>query len=553
MQVGGDQFNFAWLLQWTPQAIIHGHNPLFTNDLNYPYGVNLISNAAAVGLGVLFAPVTWLFGPVASFNTVETLSLATSAVAGYFFALRWVRWRPAAFVAGLLYGFSPYEIAQTGHINLTFVALPPLIFLVVHEVIVRQSWPARRAGIVLGLLCMVQFFISSELLFDTVLVGAAAVIVSLAIGRRSWRDKLPYAWRGAAWAAGTGAVLLAYPVAFSLAGPAHISGMVQLVPQGYRADLLGPVVPDLHQLIAPPHLSQIAGHYAGNSSENGSYLGLTLLLVLAVGTVALWRLTVVRVASVTGAVAFVLSLGSGLVVNSSPPGHISGFPLPGRVLAHIPLLDNALPVRFSLFSALMAGLLLAVVVDQVRERAGTLRGSPLRLAVPAGVAVVALFPLIPAPLAGVGPIGVPLYFTSTAVQRVPVGSVAVVYPYPSTIVPNGALWQAVTGLRYRQPGTTLLVPGADGHLAYSSDVLFNRDTATARVMVALLQGDTVVQTPGLRRSLLDEFRRWHVQTFIALPAGTPNPGQAIGLFTWLFGRPAVASAGATFTWYHLER
>jgi hypothetical protein len=552
MQVGGDQFNFTWLLQWTPQAIVHAHNPLFTNDLNYPYGVNLLTNAGVIGLGVLFAPVTWLFGAVASFNAVETLSLAASAIGGYFFALRWVRWRPAAFIAGLLYGFSPYEIAQTGHINLTFVVLPPLILLMVHEVVVRQSWPARRAGVVLSLLCVCQFFVSSELLFDTVIVGAVAVVVTVVLGRHLIRDKVSYAWHATAWAVGTGAVLLSYPIAFSLAGPAHITGMIQLVPQGYRADLFGLVVPDLHQQLAPSHLAQIASHYANSTSENGSYLGITLLAVLAVGTIVLWRLAAVRVAAVTAAAAFILSLGSGLVVNSAPGASISGFPLPGWVLAKLPLVDNAIPARFSLFSVLLSGLVLAIILQHLHDAMAPRVPSLPGWAIPAGVAVFALFPLFPAPLGGITSTGVPQYFTSSTVNRVPVGSVAVVYPYPSTNYPSATLWQVETHLRFRQPGTTLLVPGADGHIAYSADVSFNRDTATARALISLLNGQAPAETPALRATLRGEFQRWHVQTFIALPAGTANPPQAIAFFEWLFGGPPVMSAGAAFTWYHLS-
>jgi hypothetical protein len=552
MQVGGDQFNFAWLLQWTPQAIVHLHNPLYTNGLNYPFGVNLLTNAGVVGLGVLFAPVTWLFGPVASFNAVETLSLAASAIGGYFFALRWVRWRPAAFVAGLLYGFSPYEIGQTGHINLTFVVLPPLIFLMVHEVVVRQSWPARRAGIVLALLCVLQFFVSSELLFDTVIVGAVAVVVTVALGRHLIRDKVTYAGRATAWALGTGAVLLSYPIAFSLAGPGHINGMIQLVPQGYRADLFGLIVPDLHQQLAPSHLAQVASHYANSTSENGSYLGLTLLLVLVVGAIVLRRRAAVLVAAVTAIAAFIFSLGSGLVVNSAPGASISGFPLPGWILAKLPLVDNAIPARFSLFCVLLSGLVLAIILEHLRDAIAPRLPSWPHWAAPAGLAVFALFPLFPAPLGGIMSTGVPQFFTSSTVNRIPVGSVAVVYPYPSTNYPSATLWQAVTHLRYRQPGTTLLVPGADGHLAFSADVSFNRDTATARVLIGLLNGQAPTESPALRHTLLGEFHRWHVQTFIALPAGTANPPQAVAFFGWLFGRPPVVSAGAAFTWYHLS-
>jgi hypothetical protein len=546
MQLGGDQFNFVWYLQSTASALTHLHNPLFSNALNYPYGANLVTDAGVTTLGVLFAPVTWLFGPVASFNAVETLSLATAAIGGYYFALRFVPWRPAAFVCGLLFGFSPYEIAQTGHIHVTFIVLIPLIFLMVHELVVRQSWPVRRAGLVLGLLCVLQFFISSELLFDAVVVGAVAVIVTAYFGRRLIRSKLDYAWRGAAWAAGLSAVLLVYPVLFSVAGPAHIHGPIQLVPQAYRADLLGIVVPDSHLALAPSHYAHIANNYANSATENGSYLGLTLLLILLVGTIALWRLVAVRVIAITGLVAFVFSLGSGLTVNAAPSASINGFPLPERILAELPLLDNAIPARFSLFCALLAGLLLAIVLSQLHDRS---TGSLPRASLPFLVAVVALFPLIPAPLAGLSADGVPQYFTTSAVDHIPVGSVAVVYPFPSGTVPNGSLWQAVTGMRFEQPGGDLLVPGANGRIAYSAATGYARDTETAAVLIGMENGQIPARTPALSRALRAELRSWHVRTFLAFPAGTPNPGQAIAFFTWLLGKPPVPSAGGAYAWY----
>jgi hypothetical protein len=543
MQLGGDQFNFAWYLQSTPSALTHFHNPLFSNALNYPYGANLVTDAGVVTLGVLFAPITWLFGAIASFNAVETLSLATAAIGGYFFALRFVQWRPAAFVCGLLFGFSPYEIAQTGHIHVTFIVLIPLIFLMVHELVVRQTWPVRRAGLVLGLLCVLQFFISSELLFDAVVVGAVAVVVTAFLGRRLISQKLDYAWRGAAWAAGLSAVLLAYPVLFSVAGPAHIHGAIQLVPQAYRADLLGIVVPDSHLALAPAHYAHIANSYANSATENGSYLGLTLLLILLVGTLALWRLV-----ALTGVAAFVLSLGSGLAVNAAPSASISGFPLPERILAELPLLDNAIPARFSLFCALLAGLLLAIILCQLRQLS---TGSLLRASLPLLVAAVALFPLIPAPLAGLSASGVPQYFTTSAVDHVPVGSVAVVYPFPSATVPNASLWQAVTGMRFEQPGGDLLVPGANGRIAFSAATGYDRDTETAAVLIGMENGQIPARTPTLARDLRAQLRNWHVRSFLAFPAGTPNPGQAIDFFTWLLGKAPVTSAGGAYAWYGL--
>ena len=268
LQLGGDQFANVWYLRWTPFALLHGHDPLFTDYANYPFGVNLVTNTSAPLLGLLGMPVTLVAGSIATFNVLSTAALAGSATAGYAFARRFTDWRPAAWVGGLLYGFSPYQIGQaSGHLNLTFVVLPPLILLVLHEVVVRQAWSPRRAGVTLGLLVTAQFFVSSEILASTIVIGTVCLVTVVIIGRHSVADRI-----GAPSSARPGrrcvaAVLLAYPVWFALRGPGSISGPIQLVPEAYRADLFGLVYPGAFMWIAPcephPYLRRVRQQHRG--------------------------------------------------------------------------------------------------------------------------------------------------------------------------------------------------------------------------------------------------------------------------------------------------
>jgi hypothetical protein len=548
MQAGPDQFTTVWFLRWLPFAIGHGHNPLFTDFGNHPFGVNLLNNTSVLLLGMAGAPVTILFGPVATFNTLSTLALAGSAAAGYAFARRWTEWRPAAFACGLLYGFSPYEIAESngGHLNLTFVVLPPLILLAVHEVIMGRPGSSRRWGIALGLLATAQFFVSIEVLVSTVVIGACCVVAAAVIGRGSVRRHLRPALGGGAWALGIAAVLLAYPAWFALRGPAHIRGPIQLVPEAYRTDLLGPLVPNVYTWLAPAGLVRVADGFANNTSENGSYLGITLLVTLTVGVVLLWRRSpVLRVAAIGGAAAFVLSLGGGLVVHRRPGAAMTGFPLPERVFSNLPLLANTVPVRYSLYVALFAGLCLAIVLDRLhasaRARATVRRWSPgLAWAAPVIVAAVCLVPLIPGgPVTGVTAASTPAYFTSPALTKRPAGQVTVLYPYPSVATPEGQLWQARSAMHFRSPGGYFLVPdGPEGHIGFSAAISYGADTLTARVLISLDAGRPPAETPALRAALLSQFRSWRVSSLVAVFGSVPQPA-ALSFLTWLAGRPPV--------------
>jgi hypothetical protein len=568
-QPGGDQFSNMWYLEWAPFSLLHGHNPLFTNFANYPFGVNLLTNTSSLFLGIIASPVTLIWGPIAAFNSVSTLALVASASAEYVFIRRWVAWRPAAFVGGLIYGFGPYEIGQSaGHTNLTFVAIPPLILLVVHEIVVRQKGRARTWGIVLGLLLTAQFFVSSEVMASTIVIGAICVVIVGILGSRHIRTHMHYLLVAAGWAAGVGAILLAYPVWFAVKGPGHISGPIQLVPQGYRADLLGPLYPDANQHFAPAHLSQIATNFANSPTENGSYLGVTLLAVLAIGTIVLWRRsTVVRVTAIAGVAAFIMSLGAGLVVEGNPPGTASGFPLPERIFTRLPLLSNTIPVRYSLYVELFAALLLGLILGALHDSlvASRMRSNGVHtrtvhdrtivaVAIPAIVAVLALLPLLPAvPFTALGPVGTPTYFTSPALRQIPEGSVAVLYPYPSSTTPGAQAWQAVAGMRFRMPGGYFLVPGGpDNHIAFSPTLAYTRDTLTARVLSQLFVGTPPTLTPSLRVALLGEFRMWDVRSLVAFPAGTTKPDQAIAFFTSLLGVSPSVEADGAYAWYDIH-
>ena len=92
-------------------------------------------------LGVLGDAVTLAFGAFVTTTLFFTLAFPLSAL------VRLCAHQPlgpvaaGAFGGGLLYGFSPYLVAQGGsHLNLVFVPLPPLIFLVLAQI------AAGRAG-----------------------------------------------------------------------------------------------------------------------------------------------------------------------------------------------------------------------------------------------------------------------------------------------------------------------------------------------------------------------------------------------------------------------
>src|SRR4029077_3277575 len=74
---------FVWYLGWLPHELSLGHNPLFTDYLSFPNGVNLMWNTSMIFPAFLLWPVTAVFGPVVAYNVLVTAGLALSAWFGF--------------------------------------------------------------------------------------------------------------------------------------------------------------------------------------------------------------------------------------------------------------------------------------------------------------------------------------------------------------------------------------------------------------------------------------------------------------------------------------
>lgn len=532
----GDLAKYNWSVAWVPYALGHGHNPFVTHVANVPFGVNLMDDTSVLGLGFLMSPVTVLFGPFATVNILLILAYPLSAGAAYLLARRYIVWRPAAFAAGLLYGYSPYMVGQGyGHLNLSFVPLPPLIFLLLDELFIRQRRDPIRVGVLLGLLMAAQFLISTEVFATTALFGGIALVVLALWYHRDITARLPHALKGIGPGVAVTVVLLAWPAYEAVRGPYHIHGVIA----GFRiydSALLGPLLPTSLLEFGTHHLKSIADRIGGNNSENGSYLGLPLVL-LSLTTPFVVRRRPARIAAVLAAVVFVLSLGVRLHIGLARYAETTrNVVLPGAILDKVPLFNDSFPVRYTLYIALFVGLVLGVSLEAMHE-------SRHRRWLPAVVAVIVFLPLVPKwPGPVEGHVTVPSYFTTSAVDALAPGAVTLVYPIAAPTNSYAMDWQAKANMRFSMPGGYFVLPKSP------SGSQFFEPTATATTLTALSNGQGFDLTPQLRAVLTSELRSWHVQAIVAQPVGA----DPVGFFTWLAGRPPDGRVGGMVEWYHVD-
>jgi hypothetical protein len=549
MQIGGagDIDQEVWFLGFTPEAIIHGLNPFVTNWINFPSGTNLMVNTAMFVPGLLLAPITLTLGPVVSFNVLVVLGMAGSATAAFAVFQRWAPWKPAAYAGALLYGFSPYMFgAGFGHLFLLCVALPPLFLLVLDEILVRDRRSAPLLGVLLGLMASVQLLTSSEVLASSVLMSAVGVVVLAAARPGQVLARLRRAVVSLATAGLTFVVVCGYPLWVLLFGRGHITGPAQPVSAlaPLRTDLLGLIVPTWDQAISPAPLQHVGNQFVGQSlGENGSYLGVTLVLVLVVLVVRFWRIGVVRFAAAMSAVALILSFGSRLNVD----GHDTGVRLPFSILTHLPLVDSSVAVRYSLYVFLFAGLLLAVGLDRLHRSTASSRAVRRRSAVLCGLlAVVSLVPLVPHWPYAIWSTAVPTFFRSPAVDQIPPGSVALTYPFPRGPEHNEAmLWQVQNDLRFRLPGGYVITAGAGGVATFDGGATFTEglleDAYTGAPLPSL--------TDRVAQQVRHDLETWDADTVVVASRGT-NPGEAVDLFRAVLGASPKTEAHAK-VWFHV--
>jgi hypothetical protein len=530
----GDGALLMWFLQWVPRALQDGLNPLFTDHMNVPEGVNVMWNTSLLLPGLVLAPVTARFGPVLTFNLLLALGLGLSAWTAALAFRRYAPNRAAALLGGLVFGFSPYMLAQSrGHLQLTLVFLVPLLLLVLDEILVRQRWRPLLAGAVLGLLAAAQLFTGEEVLAFTAIIGLVLVLLLVVMFPRQVRDRAGHALLAFAAAAVVFALLAAGPLLFQVTGPQHVSGDLHVVDKP-GTDLYEPVVPNRIQAIAPPAAVELSSRIPRNLAEVNGYLGIPLVLIVVFTAVRWWRTPVVRVAAVGLLVSLGLSMGARLHVG----GASTGIPLPWALLDSLPLLESAKANRMMLLVTLFAGLLLAIFVDRawawpVAPRVGAMV-----------LVAAALLALVPRGPVGGAQVQVPAFFTGSEVERIPSGSVALVAPFPRPANASAMLWQAMADLRFRIPGGYFVGPDPTGRPRYGA----NARPLSRRLAQLYAGGKTPRLKPAQRARLVEDLAHWRVGTVIVGPmrrSGTETT--TVALFADLLGRPP-SLVGGVWLW-----
>ena len=560
----GDPSQELWFLTWTPWALVHGHSPFFTDAIYAGQGgANMMVNTSWMLPGVVLAPVTWLFGPIASFNVAATLAPALSGWCAFVAARRVTTFVPGQVLAGLVYGFSPFVLQNDpfGHLNFTLLFFPPLAFILLHDLLVTHRRSPVRIGALAGLLVVAQFFVSTELLAMTAVVFTAALVVAAAMApAAAWAQRRRVAV-AAGVSGGIAVVALAYPVWVVLAGPRHIVGFPwKDSPQlGTTPGALVTAGVGVHA----GSLFDAVGGYFGAIGPNAGpfhlpslvYLGPLLAGFLVVSSVTWYRSRLAWTVVAGTLTAWVCSFGTTLGTEASTPSRLEHpWWLPWRLAAHVPLISDILPIRFGGLVSFGVGLLFALslggwwrLLDRaLRRRAGGRPARAARASLVAGAVVTAvgLGVLVPVALASpvpytVTPSAPPAWFTGDATRLAP-GTVVLVVPFAGQSAEG---WQAQGGLHFDLAGGFAVVPEPDGR-----SVFVEPPGGVVAVLGRLSVPPSALLTTPLPSSAADlsavhdALVRWHVGVLVVTRVGI-EPDYSAAFFTAVYGRPPVDRQG----------
>ncbi len=348
----GDSSLYLWTNAWVAHAISHGTNPFFSPALFAPQGINLLANPVNVGLAILFTPLTWLAGPVATLNAQILLIPIINGLAMVYGLRGWLRSRSVIVVLGVAWAFTPFVVSALGqdwtHVALT--AYLPIAARLSHEILTQARW---RSAVALGVVSVLQLFFGTEILAMSVIVIAMAVGSCLVVGvgrpatrmviSRNFRRTLRVVAAGSAVAG----VLAAWPLWYMLQGPQHFGKYVWPawvsraggVPWSHFVATATNTV-QFDPLVGPLRLPNAA-------SLGWVLLGMALVAIAVVPHALRW--------------AFALCVVVGLNVAHGPSGPFSLM----KLFLHVPLLRNVVAERFELVVWWACLILLGLLVEEL--------------------------------------------------------------------------------------------------------------------------------------------------------------------------------------------
>lgn len=444
--IGGDPYQSMWGLWWVPYSTFTLHHSFWTTDLLFwPVGANLIYQVMMPIGGLIVSPLQAV-GPMFAYNVLFFLGIVLSGFGMFILSDYIVKNRYAAFIAGIIFTFSAFHIAQVyGHVEYSNIEWIPLAIYAFLRMLNMDYFEIRRtsylaiAGIAVFIVLVAVLSVSAMGALEGALAAAATIAAAAyAVIRGDGRTITAFALAaflilaafmgdieqgimlvmalfliGVAYAASKGhrsrvasrgflysvaafvalALVMGAWALVPIAGGVSSSTVNQLSNVSHNMiwsdDLLSFFLPSYYNGIFNGGAQSYISIYHQDIGETTSYIGYSVLALAAYGIYKARRRT--RLWLGVGVIFFLFALGPYVLVNNAVT-----VPGPYFIVRSLPVLNVMRePGRFDLMVSLAAAMLAAFGVKELFERfrkAGmtVAPGRPLLL----GTAVITVIILI---------------------------------------------------------------------------------------------------------------------------------------------------------------
>lgn len=392
---GIDDLVFVNAFWWFKKAINSFKNPFFTDFIFLPKGTSLVFLSTTFSNFLLTLPISILLGVNSAVNAAYLLALILSGYTTFLLAFELTANKKAAVIAGLIFAFNPFHIAQgRGHLHVSTLQWIPLFLLFYKRAVDECSnrW-AIWAGAVFGLIILTD---QIQTISTSIVVAISIPFILFSGNRKEKGNELKHKWKRFLYPfmtiALTSMIVSGYYLFETIKEIIIHPGVTKIGPMDhggantFSGDLLGYFLP-INHLVFGRLLPVLHG-------ENILFFGYIPLTLAVIGVVMFRRNRAVGYISLITLIFWALSLGTYLHINGQWEWDGRSYPLPFLYLTNLPLIgDIRTPSRFHMITILGISILAAFGSANLMERWGHIKTKVLF----AAMAGVILFEYLPNP------------------------------------------------------------------------------------------------------------------------------------------------------------
>jgi hypothetical protein len=190
----GDPLFTSWVLGWDADRLLHGLHGFWDAPILFPSRHTMAFSEHMLGIAVFVTPVIWLTGnPILGYGVAFLLTYVLAGCGMYLLARELTGRRDAAFLAGLMFAFSPLRALHVSHLQVLAWGWMPIALWGLHRFMAALNAPPRLRAAWLAVFAAaftLQAFSNGYFLYYLAIASAFVVIGELASRSMSRADRL---------------------------------------------------------------------------------------------------------------------------------------------------------------------------------------------------------------------------------------------------------------------------------------------------------------------------------------------------------------------------